>query len=125
MGFDLRNCSVNYLILKENSGIDNTFILALLNSRIMNYVFRKFSTNSNVNGYEIDNLPIPKNILHDIQVQVKKIAENFRMPYFTLSPTFSICPIHGYMPGRHDYCPICEQEDAEHHKVDIKKEVLN
>ena len=37
---------------------------------------------------------------------VKRIAENFRLPYFTITPTFSICPEHGYIPGRHDECPF-------------------
>ena len=41
---------------------------------------------------------------------VKTIAENFRLPYFTLTPTFSICPKHGYIPGEHKYCPKCDEE---------------
>lgn len=41
---------------------------------------------------------------------VKKIAENFRLPYFTLTPTFSICPTHGYLEGEHEYCPQCDEE---------------
>ncbi len=43
---------------------------------------------------------------------VKKIANNYRLPYFTISPTFSICPIHGYLPGEHEYCPKCDEEIA-------------
>jgi ribonucleoside-triphosphate reductase (formate) len=48
-----------------------------------------------------------------VKILVKKISENFKMPYFTLTPTFSICPIHGYLEGEHEYCPKCEliQED--------------
>ena len=42
---------------------------------------------------------------------VRKIATNFRLPYFTITPTFSICPIHGYIPGEHEFCPICAEED--------------
>ena len=38
---------------------------------------------------------------------VRKIAENFRLPYYTISPTFSICPEHGYIAGEHKECPIC------------------
>ncbi len=38
---------------------------------------------------------------------VKKIAENFHLPYFTLTPTFSICPVHGYLSGEHFHCPKC------------------
>jgi len=38
---------------------------------------------------------------------VRKIAENYSLPYFTLSPTFSICPVHGYLSGEHMVCPKC------------------
>ena len=38
---------------------------------------------------------------------VKKIAENFRLPYYTLSPTYSICTQHGYIAGEKSTCPIC------------------
>ncbi|WP_372643474.1 ribonucleoside triphosphate reductase [Ancylomarina sp.] len=40
----------------------------------------------------------------------KTICENFKLPYFTLSPTFSICPEHGYIYGEHKTCPKCETE---------------
>jgi ribonucleoside-triphosphate reductase len=36
---------------------------------------------------------------------VRAIAENFHLPYFTLTPTFSVCPVHGYIAGEHTYCP--------------------
>ncbi len=36
---------------------------------------------------------------------VKRIAENFHLPYFTISPTFTICPVHGYISGEHFACP--------------------
>jgi len=45
-----------------------------------------------------------------IRALVKKIAENFKMPYFTISPVFSICPIHGYIAGEHFYCPKCDAD---------------
>ncbi|MBT5337753.1 ribonucleoside triphosphate reductase [Candidatus Falkowbacteria bacterium] len=41
---------------------------------------------------------------------VKKIAENFKLPYFTITPTFSVCPQHGYIEGEHEYCPHCDEE---------------
>ena len=44
---------------------------------------------------------------------VRRIAENYRLPYYTLTPTFSICPVHGYLPGRHAYCP------GEHSAADL------
>jgi anaerobic ribonucleoside-triphosphate reductase len=39
---------------------------------------------------------------------VKKVACNSKLPYFTLTPTFSICPTHGYTNGEHKQCPVCE-----------------
>jgi len=51
---------------------------------------------------------------------VKKIAYNYKMPYFTLSPTFSICPVHGYIKGEHFSCPT-EIERKE--TSNVKKEV--
>ncbi|MDY6821096.1 MAG: anaerobic ribonucleoside-triphosphate reductase, partial [Deferribacterota bacterium] len=44
---------------------------------------------------------------------VKKISSEYRLPYFTITPTFSICPIHGYLKGKHEHCPICKQERLE------------
>jgi ribonucleoside-triphosphate reductase len=41
---------------------------------------------------------------------VKKVTNNFKLPYFTFTPTFSICPIHGYISGKHEYCPICAEK---------------
>jgi len=38
---------------------------------------------------------------------VKKIFENFKLPYITLTPTFSICPAHDYLEGEHFFCPKC------------------
>ncbi len=44
------------------------------------------------------------------KLMVKKIAQMFSLPYFTITPTFSICPVHGYIPGDHEYCPKCDAE---------------
>ena len=38
---------------------------------------------------------------------VRKIAENYRLPYYTLSPTYSVCSDHGYISGEHFTCPTC------------------
>ena len=41
---------------------------------------------------------------------VRRALTKFRLPYLTITPTFSICPKHGYISGRHDFCPICDAE---------------
>jgi Alw26I/Eco31I/Esp3I family type II restriction m6 adenine DNA methyltransferase len=51
--------SVNYILIEDPS-LQQEYLLALLNSRLMNWFFKLFSTNSNVNGYQVDNLPIAK-----------------------------------------------------------------
>ena len=41
---------------------------------------------------------------------VRKVLTNYRLPYITITPTFSICPKHGYLSGEHKFCPICDEE---------------
>lgn len=41
---------------------------------------------------------------------IKKVLTNYRLPYITITPTFSICPKHGYLAGEHKFCPICDEE---------------
>lgn len=45
-----------------------------------------------------------------VKTLVRKVAEGYHLPYFTLSPTFSVCPKHGYLKGEVEYCPICDTE---------------
>jgi anaerobic ribonucleoside-triphosphate reductase len=39
---------------------------------------------------------------------VRKVAENYALPYYTITPTFSVCPDHGYIAGEHQLCPACQ-----------------
>ncbi|MEN9440616.1 MAG: hypothetical protein RLZ33_692 [Bacteroidota bacterium] len=41
---------------------------------------------------------------------VKKVVSNFRLPYITITPVFSVCPKHGYLSGEHEFCPKCDEE---------------
>jgi ribonucleoside-triphosphate reductase (formate) len=41
---------------------------------------------------------------------VKRTLTRFRIPYLTITPTFSVCPVHGYIAGEHEFCPICDAE---------------
>ena len=41
---------------------------------------------------------------------VRKVAENYKLPYFSITPTFSVCPKHGYIAGEYFYCPKCDEE---------------
>jgi ribonucleoside-triphosphate reductase len=39
---------------------------------------------------------------------IRKVAENYSLPYYTITPTFSVCPDHGYIAGEHQICPTCK-----------------
>ncbi|MBF6608714.1 MAG: ribonucleoside triphosphate reductase [Flavobacterium sp.] len=39
---------------------------------------------------------------------VKKVLTNFKLPYITVTPVFSVCPVHGYLTGEHEFCPKCD-----------------
>jgi ribonucleoside-triphosphate reductase len=41
---------------------------------------------------------------------VRKVLERYRLPYITVTPTFSICPVHGYLAGEHEFCPLCDED---------------
>ncbi|MFZ1536966.1 MAG: ribonucleoside triphosphate reductase [Chromatiaceae bacterium] len=41
---------------------------------------------------------------------IRRALTHFRLPYITITPIFSICPNHGYIPGEHEFCPRCDQE---------------
>ena len=57
-----------------------------------------------------------------VKILVKKISESFKLPYFTLTPNFSICPNHGYLNGDFEYCPKCDEEigHVESQKINLK-----
>lgn len=48
---------------------------------------------------------------------IKKITSAFHLPYITISPTFSICPSHGYIPGEHFNCPKCNAESEVYSRI--------
>lgn len=54
---------------------------------------------------------------------VRRVLENYRLPYVSITPVYSICPKHGYIPGEHKYCPICDQEllDRKHKEQEQQK----
>ncbi len=59
-------------------------------------------------GEEIPNKEMVKRL-------VKAVVSNFQIPYFSITPTFSVCPVHGYIPGEFEFCPY------EHTEEDLKK----
>ena len=48
---------------------------------------------------------------------VRKIAENYRLPYYTLSPTYSVCKDHGYLAGEHFTCPVCGKKSEVYSRI--------
>ena len=54
-------------------------------------------------GEKIDDVGVIKTL-------IQRICSNYKLPYFTITPTFSICPSHGYLSGEHKRCPKCNNE---------------
>ncbi|MBF0226816.1 MAG: ribonucleoside triphosphate reductase [Desulfobacterales bacterium] len=60
-------------------------------------------------GEQVDNIEAIKSL-------IKKISTNFKMPYFTITPTFSVCPSHGYLKGKQEVC-FCGSETEVYSRV--------
>ncbi|MFA7672810.1 MAG: ribonucleoside triphosphate reductase [Clostridia bacterium] len=54
---------------------------------------------------------------HSASVLVRRIAENSRLPYYTISPTYSVCKTHGYISGEHFKCPQCGEETEVYSRI--------
>ncbi len=54
---------------------------------------------------------------------VKNVISNFRLPYITVTPVFSICEIHGYIEGEHEFCPKCDEEILKKELKDDKSRI--
>jgi len=61
-------------------------------------------------GEKVSNTDTIKNL-------IRKIAQNYHLPYFTLTPTFSVCPSHGYLNGEQKSCPDCHTETEIYSRV--------
>jgi ribonucleoside-triphosphate reductase len=67
-------------------------------------------------GEKIDDIEQTKTL-------VKTIVDNYKLPYFTITPTFSICPKHGYLKGEHKYCPKCDKEIGYNEKEETETKI--
>jgi ribonucleoside-triphosphate reductase (formate) len=61
-------------------------------------------------GEEVKDIENVKNI-------VNRVANKFKLPYFTLTPTFSVCPSHGYLAGEHEKCDQCGEETEVYSRI--------
>lgn len=66
----------------------------------------KYNGGTVLHGFMGESLPDTK----AVKLLVKKVSSNYRLPYFSITPTFSICPEHGYLTGEWEFCPKCDEE---------------
>ncbi len=67
-------------------------------------------------GEKIDEIDVVKSL-------VRKISENYELPYFSITPTFSVCPVHGYLAGEHKFCPYDHTpEELRKFGIEVEKE---
>jgi ribonucleoside-triphosphate reductase len=52
-----------------------------------------------------------------VKLLIKQVTANYKIPYFSITPTFSICPDHGYINGEHFKCPMCGKETEVYSRV--------
>ncbi len=65
-------------------------------------------------GESVDNTSSVKEL-------IRKVSHGYKLPYFTITPTFSICPVHGYIKGEYGNCPLCRQEAQEKLMKELKE----
>jgi len=65
-------------------------------------------------GESVDNTSSVKEL-------IRKVSHGYKLPYFTITPTFSICPVHGYIKGEYGNCPLCRQEAQEKLMNELKE----
>jgi len=63
----------------------------------------KYTGGTVLHGFMGERLPSNQSV----KLLVQRITQNFSLPYFTITPTFSVCPEHGYLAGEHQHCDIC------------------
>jgi len=87
--------------------VENNYFYDLMTRKNHNYLAGKntlvFIHNTVLHIFAGERIENP-NVIKDL---VRKICEKYKLPYFTFTPTFSICPTHGYIAGEHQKCPKC------------------
>jgi ribonucleoside-triphosphate reductase (formate) len=53
---------------------------------------------------------------------IKNVITNYRLPYLTITPVFSVCEKHGYISGEHEFCPICDEELIQQYEKELTNE---
>ena len=88
----------------SSMNLQETRIIRYLYRHISQATWRKYATILHLYMKEkISSAEACKNLL-------KKVISNFRLPYITITPIFSVCPKHGYINGEHEFCPKCDAE---------------
>ena len=93
-----------------------------------NDVFELLDNQSEINalytGGSVQHLYLGERVkdLEAMKQLIKATFENYTIPYISITPTFSICPVHGYLSGEHKYCPQCKAEAI--HEMDLEEERL-
>ena len=59
----------------------------------------------------------PRDNPQAVKAFIRKVCENYHLPYLTISPTFSVCPEHGYIRGEQPKCPQCQAETEVYSRV--------
>ena len=93
-----------------------------------NDVFELMDNQADINalytGGSVQHLYLGERVtdLDAIKQLIKAVFSNYQIPYISITPTFSVCPVHGYLAGEHKHCPQCKAEAL--HELDLEEERL-
>lgn len=91
-------------------------------------IFEMMDNQSEINalytGGSVQHLYLGERVtdLEAMKQLIKTVFSNYEIPYISITPTFSVCPVHGYLSGEHQYCPQCKTEKL--HKINLEEERL-
>ena len=92
---------MGFLVKIDTNGSKPKVLQALLQQKTIDYVALDFKSLPNT-FEKISSSEACKQF-------VKKVISKFKLPYITVTPVFSVCPVHGYLNGEHEYCPKCDE----------------
>ncbi len=100
-------------IIEPSGGVDRAVLAFLIDAyqeeQVREDIRVVLKLNKELAPTKVAILPLLRNRPEIVEL-AKKISQNYKLPYFSITPTFSICPKHGYLKGSWEFCPTCDKE---------------
>lgn len=122
------------IIVADNEGVEKEGLAPFYTNSTqlpVNYtddIFEMMDNQADINalytGGSVQHLYLGERVkdLEAMKQLIKTIFTNYKIPYISITPTFSVCPVHGYLVGEHRHCPQCKAEAI--HEIELEEERL-